>query len=34
MSLRSVLLCAAGMSLPADNTGFAGAFLLAAAFIN
>ncbi|EPD41146.1 hypothetical protein HMPREF9702_03247 [Delftia acidovorans CCUG 15835] len=31
MSLRSVLLCAAGMSLLADSTGFAGAFLLAAA---
>jgi hypothetical protein len=32
MSLRSVFLGLAGMSLLADGTGFAGAFLLAAAF--
>lgn len=31
MSLRSIFLGLAGMSLLADNTGFAGAFLLAAA---
>ncbi len=31
MSLRSVLIGLAGMSLLADSTGFAGAFLLAAA---
>lgn len=31
MSLRSVFLGLAGMSLLADSTGFTGAFLLAAA---
>lgn len=34
MSLRGVFLCATGISLLADNTGLAGALLLAAAFIN
>ncbi len=34
MSLRSVFLGLAGMSLLAGSTGFAGTFLLAAAFAN
>jgi hypothetical protein len=32
--MRAVLLAVAGISLLADSTGFAGAFLLAAAFVN